>query len=111
VVLRWGKGDFWEREVVKWLEDAVLVGRLRRLVICVKEGVVEGWRKYGMGKEREPWRSLRRLLKDPYLEEAGLLAGDEEVLAAMGDVDGQDGGHGDEKENGKGLRDVTWLLD
>ena len=111
MVLRWGKGGFWEREVVKRLEDAVLVGKLRRLVVCVKDKVVEEKRRYGVGREREPWRSLRRLLRDPYLEEARLLAGDEEVLAAVGDGDGQDGGHGDEKENGKGLRDFTWLLE
>lgn len=111
VVKRWGKGKFWEGEVVKRLEEAVLIGRLRRIEIVVKEGWVEGWVEW----QKEPWNSLRRLLRDPYLDKSRLLVGDSMALDAAEDEE-EDGelllvpGSEDGKALKKALKDVSHFL-
>jgi hypothetical protein len=83
-ITRWGAKDFFTNKLVPVLEDCILNGHLRDLEVRMKEGwmgyggksyVIDGNRNENGGEENGTWVSLMKLLRDPYLERAVLMAG------------------------------------
>lgn len=83
-IVRWGAKDFFCQSLVKVLEDCILNGRLRDLEVRIRDawvGAKECWKIDIRQESKETgdgyrnWWCLGRLLRDPYLQRAVLLAG------------------------------------
>jgi len=74
-IVRWGANDFFVRKFAPMIEDMILKGGLRRLVVGVSNAhskIPGRGGSYGTG--RENWRVLMELLRDPYLEKGELVS-------------------------------------
>jgi len=79
--LRWGTKDFFCNSVAPALEDCILNGHLRSLDVVIKKSYLKIFRTLGGGMGGyQPWRALKKLCEDPYLEHVGLRAVDDEIL-------------------------------
>jgi hypothetical protein len=114
-VIRWGPKNYFVNELVPVLEDCIMNGRLRDLEVRmrdvwlrdIKNGhmyMVEGNLEMMVGEQNANWESLMRLLRDPYLERAVLMAG-----PLGGSV--SDEARSDRDQSLMPLRNARWVFD
>ncbi|RKF54552.1 hypothetical protein OnM2_096024 [Erysiphe neolycopersici] len=78
-IVRWGCRNFFEITFAPFLQDCILNGNLRHLELFVRESWVSSVKKQhggndNDGRDRQNWRALKTLLKDPYLENISIWA-------------------------------------
>lgn len=96
MIQRWGANDYFVRTFSPVVEDMILKGGLRRLVVGIRESDVKVLERAGTGMERENWSVLKTLMRDPDLEDGKLMS--------MGR------GEGGFNECDLWWRDVSWLV-
>jgi len=74
VIQRWGANDYFVKRFSPVVEDMILRGVLRKLVVGVREADVRVLERVGVGMERENWNVLRTLLQDPDLKDGKLMS-------------------------------------
>lgn len=99
-IFRWGCRNFFEKSFAPFLQDCILNGNLRHLEVILRESWVTSVKKDPTdGKDRQNWKALRTLLKDPYLERVCIWAQSSNPLKNLGDI-----------VQLTKVIDVTWLL-
>jgi hypothetical protein len=100
VISRWGRHDFFLKELAPLLEDMVLNGALRDLEVWVRRfHLFSGGRDNRIGvKDRKAVGRLMGILRDPYLERV--------VLKTY-----MDGGHSPSTYQSDTLQDVSSFID
>lgn len=78
-IFRWGSKNFFETTFTPFLQDCILNGNLRHLELILRESWVTSIKNQHLGtdnngKDRQNWRALKTLLKDPYLESVSIWA-------------------------------------
>jgi len=74
VIQRWGANDYFVKTFGPVLEDMILRGGLRRLLVGIREMDARALERVGLGIGRENWNVLRTLLRDPDLGDGKLMS-------------------------------------